>query len=125
MIKFKKPFIMLVLLIAIATYGFGIAHTAYAAASPTPITDKIDNPIGFDNLDDFLGHIANILLDIGVPIAAIMIAWGGWLRMTARADTEQVKQSNDTIKYAIVGLIILLLAQGIVATIRQILQVSN
>ncbi len=94
-----------------------------ALAPPTSTT--IENPIGFENLNDLLARIGEVLLAIGIPLAAIMIAWGGWLRMTARGDTEQVTQSNNTIKYAIIGLIILIMAQGIVSLVQDLLQVKT
>src|SRR3989344_5951358 len=83
-----------------------------AAATPTPTTTttksigEIENPLNIKTLDALLKRIAGVL-----------IAWGGWLRMTAGANTEQVTKSNSTIKSAIIGLIILIMAQGIVSLV--------
>ena len=102
-----------------------------AAATPTPTTTttksigEIENPLNIKTLDALLKRIAAVLLAIGVPLAGVMIAWGGWLRMTAGANTEQVTKSNSTIKYAIIGLIILIMAQGIVSLVQDLLQVKK
>lgn len=88
-------------------------------------SDEIENPLGFNNLSDLLRRIGTVLLEIGVPLAAVMIAWGGWLRVTAGGDTEQVTRSNNTIKYAVIGLVILLMAQGIVSLVQDILKVKS
>ena len=61
-----------------------------------------------------LERIVNILSVIIGVIAVIMIIWGGFRYITSGGDTTRVGAAKNTLLYAIIGLIIVALAQVIV-----------
>ncbi len=59
-------------------------------------------------------NIVNILLFILGAIAVIMIIIGGLRYTTSNGDASHVKAAKDTILYAVIGLVVALLAYAIV-----------
>jgi hypothetical protein len=66
------------------------------------------------NLNDLVTKIVNILSVIVGIVAVIMIIIGGFKYITSGGDSNRVASAKNTIIYAIVGLIIVALAQVIV-----------
>lgn len=69
---------------------------------------------GTTNLSDVLRLIINIFSIIVGFLAVIMIIWGGLRYITSGGDSGKITSAKNTIIYAILGLIIVALAQFIV-----------
>lgn len=67
-----------------------------------------------NTLNDLITKIVNIFSVIVGLIAVIMIIFGGFRYITSGGDSTKVNSAKNTILYAIVGLIIVALAQVIV-----------
>lgn len=67
-----------------------------------------------DKLNSLVANIVNILSVIVGIIAVIMIIIGGLKYITSSGDSGNVQSAKNTILYAVVGLIIVALAQVIV-----------
>ncbi len=87
------------------------------------VAATISNPLGFGTVTSFLQHIHTSLIKIAVPLSAVMIIWGGFQWMTAGANPEGVTAARKTITYALIGLAVVLLAQWIIAVVKNILGV--
>jgi type IV secretory pathway VirB2 component (pilin) len=61
-----------------------------------------------------VGTITNTLLTVAGAIAVIIIVVGGIRYITSNGDSGAVKQAKDTILYAIIGLIVVIVAYAIV-----------
>jgi glucose uptake protein GlcU len=91
-----------------------------ALASPaSEISDGIDAVGGDDkgndiSLGDRIKTIVNILLYILGAIAVVMIVIGGVRYTTSNGDSASTKSAKDTILYAVIGLIVAILAYAIV-----------
>ena len=72
---------------------------------------------GADDLKDKIQTIVNVMLFILGAIAVIMIIIGGIRYTTSNGDAQQTKAAKDTILYAVVGLIVAILAYAIVTFI--------
>ena len=67
-----------------------------------------------DRFQEILANIINIFsLVVGV-VAVIMIIFGGFKYITSGGNQESIKSAKQTLVYALVGLIIVALAQAIV-----------
>ena len=66
------------------------------------------------DVNDLIATVINIFSVIVGIIAVIMIVYGGFRYITSGGDTQKVTSARNTILYAIVGLIIVALAQFIV-----------
>jgi len=67
-----------------------------------------------DSFNNIIKTVINLLSIIVGIVAVIMIIWGGFKYITSGGDTTKVSSAKTTILYAIIGLIIVALAQLIV-----------
>jgi len=65
-------------------------------------------------LNNLIGTIINVLSIIVGVVAVIMMIYGGFRYITSAGESGKVEESKKTIIYAVVGLIIVALAQFIV-----------
>jgi multisubunit Na+/H+ antiporter MnhB subunit len=79
------------------------------ANSNQPICKDREN-----NLREILNQISTVMLFILGAIAVIMIIIGGIRYVTSGGDPQQTKAAKDTVLYAVIGLIVALLAYAIV-----------
>lgn len=81
-------------------------------AEDTEPCERADTATG--GFNTLLRRIINIISVIIGVIAVIMIIWGGFKYITSGGAQDKVKSAKDTLLYAIIGLIIVALAQVIV-----------
>jgi hypothetical protein len=67
-----------------------------------------------NNLEVFLTRIVNILLFIIGTISVIMIIVGGLRYVLSGGDAGSIKAGKDTVIYAIIGLVVAIMAYAIV-----------
>lgn len=97
---------------------FSFIQKAFAQGARGP---TLNNPLTATTIPDVLNSIANVLILFASPILAIMIIWGAFQYLTAAGNPEKAKSGSQTITYAVIGFIIILVSKGIAAIIRQIL----
>jgi len=108
------------MLLAVSAILMGTVFLAPATlAADTPASQVIQgvNDVGGKNgggLGPQLTIVVNILLFILGAIAVIMIVVGGIRYTTSNGDSGQTKSAKDTILYAVVGLVVAMLAYAIV-----------
>lgn len=74
---------------------------------------------GESNLQDLIARIINVISVIVGVIAVIMIIFGGFRYITSGGNDSSVAAAKNTILYALIGLIIVALAQVIVKFVLQ------
>lgn len=93
------------------------------AAAPAILADTVDqarqgvNKVGGgggQGLGAFLKQIINILLFIIGAISVIMIIIGGLRYVLSGGDANSIKAGKDSVLYAIIGLVVALMAYAIV-----------
>jgi len=65
---------------------------------------------GFDDAIDFL-------LPVGVVLSIVFIIIGGYMWMVSAGNPDKVKQAQGTLTWAIIGLILILLASLLIKTL--------
>jgi len=73
--------------------------------------DGGDNPV---DLTVRVKTITNVLLTVAGAVAVIILIIGGITYITSTGDSTRIKQAKDTILYAIIGVIVTILAYAIV-----------
>ncbi len=82
----------------------------------------LDNPLGTDNIMNIINNILDFLIIyIAPPLLALMILIGGFQILYAKDDPSKVQSGKNTIKYAVIGFIIILCAKGVALVIKNIL----
>ncbi|MDD4409608.1 MAG: pilin [Candidatus Pacebacteria bacterium] len=68
------------------------------------------NPEGLREVGEIIGNLQDAVLKIGGSFCALMIIVGGVIYSTAKSDPKQMDTGMTTIKYSLLGLIIILMA---------------
>ncbi|HEU0266260.1 MAG TPA: pilin [Candidatus Saccharimonadaceae bacterium] len=97
----------------------GSAAPAYACSTAIDCAtqgyqDSGGSANGGVNFQGFIKKIVNLLLYVLGAVAVIMIVIGGVRYTTSNGDSSQTKGAKDTIMYAVIGLIVAVLAYSIV-----------
>ncbi len=69
---------------------------------------RIKNPIGVDNLQDFIKAILDGVLRIAIPIIVLAIIYSGFLFVKARGNPEELKTAKNSLMYTLIGSAVLL-----------------
>ena len=85
----------------------------------------MENPIGFDNLQELIEAIAIFVFRLALIIAPIMLIYAGFLFITSSGEPEKVRKAKNVFVYTLIGLVIVLTAWGLVAVIESVLQSSS
>jgi hypothetical protein len=97
---------------------------AHAASSTTSGKIILDNPLGKNKtFVEVLNSIFKALRNILFAVVPIMVVIGAFQMMFAQGDPEKFASGQKTIIYSIIGLVVVLLAYGIVAIVQSILTV--
>jgi len=116
--------IKLTLAAFIAVLGLSVAvpavittNSAFAQSATDKMQEGLNKVGGQENktsLEDNIKTVTNILLFVLGAIAVIMIIIGGIRYATSNGDASATKAAKDTILYAVIGLIVAILAYAIV-----------
>lgn len=130
--KIKTMLVSVVALLAVALLPAAIAAPAYAAAD---IGDCASQGVGLNgdltdisggctadpnadqgtrNLTSVIATVVNIISIIVGVVAVIMIIWGGLKYITSGGESGKITSAKNTIIYALIGLVVVALAQFIV-----------
>lgn len=108
------------LTIGIGLFGSPLVQTVSAQTSADQVCAGIAAASGTGcngsntSLDNLIANAVNILSILIGVVAVIMIMVGGFKYITASGDSSKLGSAKNTIIYAIIGLVIVALAQGIV-----------
>ena len=107
-------------IILAALLCFGFTNFASGIASAAPLdqvkqgADSVKNADDSGNLTELVNNIINTLLFITGMVAVIMIVIGGLRYVTSNGDSNQASQAKNTILYAVIGLVVAIMAYAIV-----------
>ena len=110
----------MMLIPALAMVGSLAVAPSVGAACATPQecakqgVDNADTGGKSTSAKEVIQSIVNILLFITGAVAVIMIVIGGLKYVTSNGDSSQTKSAKDTILYAVIGVIVAILAYAIV-----------
>jgi type IV secretory pathway VirB2 component (pilin) len=69
-------------------------------------------------LDDAIDKIVNFVFGLLIAVAVLFIIIAGFMFITASGNDDQVKKARSMLLYAVVGVIVALLAKGIVTFLK-------
>lgn len=107
----------------ILAFIFFFAIILIGAQSASAQVINIPNPLGSEGstIPGLVAKIATWLLEIGSVIAVIVILWAALVFMTSGGNKDRVTTARQTLWYAIIGLVVLLLASGVAELIKNFL----
>ena len=87
---------------------------------------KIQPPAGIpQDICAIINNVTNFIMIIAIPIAGLMILYAAFLILTAAENPKRFEDGKNTIIYTVIGLVIILLAKGLVVLITQLLGVGG
>ena len=98
-----------------------LAAAAKSAAKPTAGPLSLPNPLGNADLPALIGRVISTFLGMVGAISLVVFVFAGVRYMTAGGDEKAVTQAKDTMKYAFIGITIILFAYVITNFFFQVL----
>ena len=100
--------------------AFAVGGNSIQTTPNEPITSSIrfESPFGDATITDVLNRLIDYGITIAASLAAIMILWGAFQIMTSAGVEKKYAAGKQTILYALGGLVIIILARGLVAIFR-------
>ena len=110
--------------------GGGCGTTGQPACVPgtsQSFTFSIPNPLkgGADDFSELVKIIAEWIFNLAIPIAVAMIVYSGILFLTAGGEPGKITKAKDVLKYAVIGLAIILIGSGFITLIKSILELGG
>ena len=107
----KKTFQILILIFL----GFILPTIALAQV----IT--IENPLEVDSFEEIIDNLIDLVFNLSLVIAPLMIVWAGGLYITSSGNPDQTTKAKNIIIYTLTGFAVILLSKGFVAIIKELL----
>jgi hypothetical protein len=114
--KYKKIKILTFLFI-----GVFFVFSAFNFVDASPATISLENPLTYDTIDELIEAVINFITMVAFAIAPIIFIWGGMKFYFAGGDPNKVKEATALIKWAVVGLTIVIVANGIIYVIQDVI----
>lgn len=83
---------------------------------------KIANPIKAESFTEIVGAITVFATKIVTPVSVLVILYAGLLYMFSAGNPEKVKKARQALTWALVGLAIVLIGQGFIYIIQDVLK---
>ena len=82
---------------------------------------KIDGQNPFSDAKSFLGGVIDLLIKMVGVVAIVFLVIGGFRLVVAAGNDNEIQKAKSMIQYAVIGLVVVLLAYIIVAAVQGIL----
>lgn len=102
---------------------FSILTAVFAPLFVLAANVVIDNPLGTADFNGVMEKIINFIFKIAVVLAPLMIVIGGVLFVTSGGNLQKTDQAKKLMLWTSVGLLVIMMAKGFIALIKQILGV--
>ena len=113
--KIISFFILLLALLAVANHAFAQSDALQGLDATIKGTGLDKAGSGQAGVAKIIAIVINVLLTSVGVILLLLLIYAGIMWMTAQGDDKKIKDARDTIKNAILGLIVVLAAYAITA----------
>jgi hypothetical protein len=110
--KYKKQILFLLFLFFIPLLAVGETTT-------------LPNPLPFSDIPSLINGIVNAIMVLALAIAPIVFMYAGLRYYYAQGNPEEAKKATHIMKWAIAGIVIILIANGITAVIKDAMEVKD
>lgn len=77
----------------------------------------LTNPLSSPTLMGFLQELLDVIMVFAIPLIVFMIIYAGFMYVTAQGDAKKVSDAHNALLYAVIGGVIILGANVILAVI--------
>ena len=87
---------------------------------------ELKNPLrDITTVQDLIEAITEFAFEIAIVLATLMFIISGFFFVTAMGEPDKIKKARNIILYTFIGLIIVLVARGLVVLISEVLTSNN
>ena len=86
---------------------------------------EFQNPLQYDTFEELINAIINFIFTIALAIAPLMIIIAAFYFVTAGGDPKKVDTAQKIILYTCIGLVVILMAKGLIVLLKQIFQIRE
>lgn len=90
-------------------------------AAPAGIGVTLPNPLAVNTFFELLESIIQLIFIAGIAISPVFVIWGGFMFITAAGDARKVTSAANILKYAFVGILIIIFARSVVFIIKNVI----
>ena len=76
---------------------------ALKAAAECPDGQIICNPLEAKSFAEIVDKLADLIIQIGTPLATVFLIYSGLLFVSARGNEKQLESAKETFKWTIIG----------------------
>ncbi len=81
-------------------------------------------PVGPTDFGTLIGDIVTWIFNIAIPISVLMVIWAGVIMLTSAGNESKYTKGKQYLKYAILGLTVVLIGRGFISLIQSVLEGS-
>ncbi len=118
--NFKK-ISLVIMLISLCLPVFVLATNGTGAGG---WSGTLQNPLNAKDFTTLVKNIIGWLIRVGEAVAVLMIIYAGFLYMFSAGRDEEITKAKKTLTYALVGLLILVIGEGFVYMLKELLGVK-
>ena len=116
---FKKISWLFILILVFSVVSFPLIQVK---GNGVEESGGISNPLGSGStFTTLIQGVIDWAIDIGILIAVVMIIWSGFLFMTSEGNEDKVTKAKKSLTWALVGLLILLIGDGFIGIVKDLL----
>ena len=113
----KTSFILVFPILFISFFAVNLAGAQTSCSSNAVC---IENPIEADTFEELINAIIDFMWMFGIAVVPMVIIIAGYFFVTSMGDPAKVSQAKKMVLYALIGLLIIGMAKGIVTLIQEI-----
>ncbi len=83
---------------------------------------EIRNPLKYDTIEELIRAIVAFLQTLALVVTSLVIVLAGYFFVTSTGNPAKVTQARQMVIYALIGLLIILVAQGIITLIEKVIK---
>lgn len=119
-----KKIIVLLLLFSFVVFP---VITLAAGTTDIPAAQTLTNvePIPDTSVENTITFITNWLFAIFLIVAVWFFIWAGFTFVTANGDTEKVNKARNQVMYGVIGVLVAVMAKGLVGLAFSVAQKPN
>lgn len=100
------------------------SHLSYAQGGLFDDVDKLCQT-GTCAIEDVIVNITTFVRTLGIALVVVFIIWGSFQLMTSGGEPGKITAGQNTLRWSIIGLGVILLAQGLVYAVLETLKARN
>jgi hypothetical protein len=81
---------------------------------------EIQNPLKYNTIEDLIKAVIDFLFTLSLVVAPMVIIIAGFFFIFSQGQPEKVIQARNMVIYALIGLLIMMAAKGIIELIKQV-----